>query len=75
VITGVTLIKNTGKLDIKSFYETTQVSMSDLDAKTIDAYVSTGEPLDKAGAYGELLERTVDQLVLMNLEKSKASKA
>lgn len=35
-----------------SFVETTDVSFYDLADEEIDAYVGTGEPLDKAGAYG-----------------------
>lgn len=32
--------------------ETTRVTFRDYDETTIEAYVETGEPLDKAGAYG-----------------------
>ena len=35
-----------------SFYETTSVTFYELDDATIEAYVKTGEPFDKAGAYG-----------------------
>ena len=35
-----------------SFYKTTRVTFYELDDATIEAYVKTGEPLDKAGAYG-----------------------
>ena len=35
-----------------SFVETTDVTFWDLSDAEIDAYVETGEPLDKAGAYG-----------------------
>ncbi len=37
---------------IRTEVETTRVWFSDLDARIIDWYVSTGEPMDKAGAYG-----------------------
>jgi septum formation protein len=32
--------------------ETTRVWFRDYDDRTIDAYVASGEPMDKAGAYG-----------------------
>lgn len=35
-----------------SFVETTDVTFWDLTDAEVDAYVATGEPLDKAGAYG-----------------------
>ncbi|MBQ6395570.1 MAG: septum formation protein Maf [Atopobiaceae bacterium] len=36
----------------RSFTETTEVEFYPLDEGTIEAYIATGEPLDKAGAYG-----------------------
>lgn len=35
-----------------SGFETTEVTMRPIDAPLIRRYISTGEPLDKAGAYG-----------------------
>lgn len=49
VITGVCLVR--GGL-CEAFAETTNVCFRDLSASEIDAYIATGEPLDKAGAYG-----------------------
>ncbi len=49
VYTGVTLLGADGE---KTFFECTRVVMYDNDEATIQAYVDTGEPLDKAGAYG-----------------------
>ncbi|MBE6719358.1 MAG: septum formation inhibitor Maf [Ruminococcaceae bacterium] len=49
VFTGVTVIKD-GKTH--SFYEETRVTFHTLTDKEIDDYILTGEPLDKAGAYG-----------------------
>lgn len=51
VMTGVAVI------DINSFrydksIETTRVKMKELKDETINAYIDSGEPLDKAGAYG-----------------------
>lgn len=54
VSTGVCLLSptRTGGHRSFSFYETTSVTFYELDDPTIEAYVKTGEPLDKAGAYG-----------------------
>lgn len=52
VYTGVTLIIMTGK-DRKfiCFHEKTEVEMYPMTQAQIEAYVITGEPMDKAGAY------------------------
>lgn len=49
VFTGVTIIKNK---TVQSFYCETRVTFFELSNEEIDRYISTGEPLDKAGAYG-----------------------
>ena len=38
--------------EVRSFAEETAVTFYDLTPEQIDWYVSTGEPMDKAGAYG-----------------------
>jgi len=48
VITGVCLVVK-GQTSVAS--ETTLVQMSEITEKEIAAYVATGEPMDKAGAY------------------------
>ena len=49
VFTGVTLIKD-GKAE--TFCESTRVTFYELSKEEIEDYIKTGEPLDKAGAYG-----------------------
>ncbi len=49
VFTGVCLCR-AGKCE--TFYEQTQVTFYPLTEREIEAYVATGEPMDKAGAYG-----------------------
>lgn len=49
VITGVCLVRDG---HCETFAETTNVCFRELSADEIAAYVATGEPLDKAGAYG-----------------------
>ena len=51
VYTGLTLIDAARKTSV-SHVEITEVSFRELTSEEIDAYVATGEPLDKAGAYG-----------------------
>jgi len=51
VFTGVTLME-TGSERRASFFEKTDVTMFDLSDEEIREYVATGEPMDKAGAYG-----------------------
>ncbi|MBR4513459.1 MAG: septum formation protein Maf [Lachnospiraceae bacterium] len=54
VFTGVTLIMRDRERKVTSstFYEETLVFVSDMTDEEIRAYVKTGEPMDKAGAYG-----------------------
>ena len=49
VITGVCLVRN-GQARVAS--ETTNVTMAEISEHEIAHYVATGEPMDKAGAYG-----------------------
>ncbi len=53
VYTGVTIIYATlGKVTAESFVSQAEVKFFDLTDDEIDAYISTWEPMDKAGAYG-----------------------
>ncbi len=50
VVTGLAVGSRTGSLRVAS--ETSEVTFSRLDREAIDAYVATGDPKGKAGAYG-----------------------
>lgn len=53
VYTGVTLcLSKDGKEVIHTFFEETEVTCYPMTTQQIEDYVKTGEPLDKAGAYG-----------------------
>ena len=53
VYTGVTWIwKEDGKLCHRSFYEKTDVTICPMQEWEIEEYVNSGDPMDKAGAYG-----------------------
>lgn len=51
VITGV-VIRDTRTAETSSFAEVTEVRFKQLTEAEIDDYVRSGDPLDKAGAYG-----------------------
>jgi len=51
VITGFTIIDTAGKKEISRSVES-KVFFKRLSADEIEAYIRSGEPLDKAGAYG-----------------------
>lgn len=54
VYTGVTFVfmSSDGRVGKHSFYEKTDVYVYPIDEDEITEYVDTGDPLDKAGAYG-----------------------
>lgn len=55
VYTGVTLLYRAAaarEWTRRCFHESTRVSFYPMSAEEISAYVSTGDPMDKAGAYG-----------------------
>lgn len=54
VYTGVSIVflDASGKAGAHTFYEKTDVTMCEMDEEEIRRYIATGEPMDKAGAYG-----------------------
>lgn len=54
VFTGVTLLihRDGSGETLANFHEETAVTMYDMSDEEIRAYIATGEPMDKAGAYG-----------------------
>ena len=53
VYTGVSLwMREDGKKVQYSFYECTKVTMYPVTDEELNRYIDTGEPMDKAGAYG-----------------------
>lgn len=54
VYTGVALLflSASGRAGEHVFFERTRVTMGDMDEQEIRRYIATGEPMDKAGAYG-----------------------
>ena len=52
VYTGVTLVEQTKSVQkVSSFHEGTKVQVESMTKEQIMAYIATGEPMDKAGAY------------------------
>ena len=52
VYTGVTIMAREGNENRKTFHEKTKVVFYPMSDEEIRSYVNTGEPMDKAGAYG-----------------------
>lgn len=53
VYTGVALvISKKGRVHTNTFYESTDVTFCPISREDLHAYIETGDPLDKAGAYG-----------------------
>jgi len=52
VVTGVALVWLDAERRVELWHETTQVTFRPLRGEEIAAYVATGRPFDKAGAYG-----------------------
>lgn len=79
VYTGITLLnKYNGKT--VSDYDSTEVKFNQLDEEKIETYIETGEPMDKAGAYGiqgmggflvESIRGSLDNVIGLPTEKLK----
>lgn len=52
VYTGVTIIRTGAKTEMITFAEKTDVYLYPISEKDIKAYIESGDPMDKAGAYG-----------------------
>ena len=53
VFTGVCLIiRKSGKVETATFNEVTEVNLYPISRFEIDEYIKSGDPMDKAGAYG-----------------------
>lgn len=53
VYTGVSLcMRKNGAVTCKTFHDKTDVTFYPIDRFDIDAYIKSGSPMDKAGAYG-----------------------
>jgi septum formation protein len=77
VYTGITVIdKSAGK--VITDYDKTKVKFNQLNESKIRDYIATGEPMDKAGAYGiqgmgnllvDYIEGSLDNVIGLPLEK------
>ena len=53
VYTGVSLISlKGGKKTVRTFYERTDVTLYPISREDLKSYIASGDPMDKAGAYG-----------------------
>ncbi|MGZ3788898.1 MAG: Maf family protein [Bacteriovorax sp.] len=55
VVTGVSFLfkeLSTGKIREHLFFDSTEVTFNEITEDLMDAYIATGDSLDKAGAYG-----------------------
>jgi septum formation protein len=77
VYTGVTLINKPNE-KVVSDYDLTKVKFNQLDESDIRDYIATGEPMDKAGAYGiqgmgnllvDHIEGSLDNVIGLPTEK------